>query len=105
MNHLKTNHLKRCGRIGLSGLLSGLTVGLLSGLVLAFGCESLPPDSPPTVVSEDPTDIPLPGVSPALRQQFLAGDAAFDAVFLDGDGLGPNYIRTSCGSCHAGAGK
>jgi CxxC motif-containing protein (DUF1111 family) len=105
MNHLKMNHLKRCGRIGLSGLLSGLTVGLLSGLVLAVGCESPPPDSPPTIVSEDPTDIPLPGVSPALRQQFLAGDAAFDAVFLDGDGLGPNYIRTSCGSCHAGAGK
>jgi CxxC motif-containing protein (DUF1111 family) len=78
--------------------------GLMGGVALAMGCES-PPNTPPMIISEDPTDIPIAGVSAELKQRFLDGDAAFDAVYLEADGLGPNYIRTSCGSCHEGAGK
>jgi CxxC motif-containing protein (DUF1111 family) len=57
------------------------------------------------VIAEDPTDIPIAGISADQKKLFFEGDAAFDAIYLEGDGLGPNYIRTACGSCHAAAGK
>ena len=37
---------------------------------------------------------------------FLRGDIAFnDEVFTTQTGLGPLFVATSCGSCHAGDGK
>lgn len=51
-------------------------------------------------------DGPVDGLSTAEKLQFLAGDAAFnDEVFFSGNGLGPYFVATSCGSCHAGDGK
>jgi CxxC motif-containing protein (DUF1111 family) len=58
-----------------------------------------------TVVGDDPTDVPLRGASSDLIDRFLVGDALFDAVFREPDGLGPLYIRTACGSCHEGAAR
>ena len=58
-----------------------------------------------TVVGDDPTDVPLRGSSRELTDRFLVGDALFDAVFRDPDGLGPLYIRTACASCHESAGR
>jgi CxxC motif-containing protein (DUF1111 family) len=56
--------------------------------------------------SEDvSSDAPLAALSAAWQEQFTAGDALFDNAFRESDGLGPVYIRSSCGACHAGAGR
>jgi CxxC motif-containing protein (DUF1111 family) len=40
------------------------------------------------------------------QRQFLSGDIAFnDEIFTVARGLGPIFVATSCGSCHAGDGK
>lgn len=89
----------------IQGLPYLLSVGLSGVLPLLAGCDPSDSQTPPKVIAEDPTDIPIAGVSAEQKKLFFEGDAAFDAVFLESDGLGPNYIRTSCGSCHAAAGK
>jgi CxxC motif-containing protein (DUF1111 family) len=51
-------------------------------------------------------DGPVEGLSEAENHLFLKGDAAFNTdVFTSGNGLGPLFVATSCGSCHAGDGK
>lgn len=51
-------------------------------------------------------DGPIEGLSYAENQQFLRGDVAFnDEIFTVEKGLGPTFVATSCGSCHAGDGK
>ncbi|MFT3770561.1 MAG: di-heme oxidoredictase family protein [Minicystis sp.] len=68
-----------------------------------MGCSSANPLAGVTIVGEDPTDIPLVGASAVEQARFAEGDALFDAVFREVDGLGPLYIRQACGSCHEGA--
>ncbi len=46
------------------------------------------------------TDVPLRGATAAEVARFREGDALFDGAFRDADGLGPLYVRTSCGACH-----
>ncbi len=51
-------------------------------------------------------DGPTDGLTNEEHRQFLAGDIAFnDEVFTSSTGLGPAFVATSCGSCHAGDGK
>jgi CxxC motif-containing protein (DUF1111 family) len=51
-------------------------------------------------------DGPVAGLSPSEHRRFLAGDAAFnEAVFTPATGLGPIFVASSCGTCHAGDGK
>ncbi len=51
-------------------------------------------------------DGPVEGLSEAENLRFLRGDVAFnDEVFTPATGLGPLFVATSCGSCHAGDGK
>lgn len=82
---------------------------LLVTLLVAPACSSETEASDPldglTIVGEDPTDIPLRGASEKLVSRFLTGDLLFDAVFREPDGLGPLYIRSACGSCHAAASR
>jgi CxxC motif-containing protein (DUF1111 family) len=47
------------------------------------------------------SDVPIDGLSSADVARFDDGDALFDLPFRPADGLGPLYIRTSCGACHA----
>lgn len=68
-------------------------------LVLA-GCGPLP-----MLRSDTSSDLPLQGVDDTWRAQFDEGDRLFDVPFREADGLGPLYIRQSCGSCHAGAAR
>lgn len=80
---------------------------LLLGLLLMFACrrivETLGPKAP---LEDQILDGPLEGLSTVQKQQFLAGDRAFnDEVFTSELGLGPYFVATSCGSCHAGDGK
>jgi CxxC motif-containing protein (DUF1111 family) len=60
---------------------------------------------PLTVVSDDPADLPIASASSDLVARFHDGDRIFDIVFREPDGLGPVYIRASCGSCHQDAGR
>jgi len=76
---------------------------LLCVVVLSAGCGDQRP--PLTVVSEDPSDVPLHAPTSAQRARFDTGDRLFDLVFRNADGLGPVYIRTSCSACHQGASR
>lgn len=46
------------------------------------------------------SDVPLDGLSDDEIRLFRKGDAVFELVFREPDGLGPLYIRSSCGACH-----
>ncbi|MEB2787077.1 di-heme oxidoredictase family protein [Algoriphagus persicinus] len=70
---------------------------------LAFACEQIIPGSP---ADNEILDGPLEDLTTAEQAQFLAGDLAFnEEVFTANNGLGPLFVATSCGSCHAGDGK
>jgi CxxC motif-containing protein (DUF1111 family) len=47
------------------------------------------------------SDVPIEGLDANEIRIFNAGDSLFELVFREPDGLGPNYIRTSCAVCHA----
>lgn len=52
------------------------------------------------VVREDASSHPIYGLSAEWQLRFDRGDALFDRVFFDAEGLGPVFIRAKCGSCH-----
>jgi CxxC motif-containing protein (DUF1111 family) len=73
---------------------------LLSAVI---SCQKLLPGAPP---DDAILDGPVAGLNGAEHAQFIAGDIAFnDEVFTTTSGLGPLFVATSCGSCHAGDGK
>lgn len=49
----------------------------------------------------DPFDVPIDGLDAQQLKIFFDGDDLFGVPLRDADGLGPLYIRTSCGGCHA----
>jgi CxxC motif-containing protein (DUF1111 family) len=59
----------------------------------------------PLAVSDDVSDAPLAGLNRFWSEQFSKGDRLFDNPFRPTDGLGPVYIKASCGGCHVGAGR
>lgn len=68
-------------------------------LLFATGCTKQPAEN-------EILDGPVDGLSGEQSARFLAGDRAFnDDVFTKETGLGPLFVSTSCGSCHAGDGK
>ncbi|WP_437910001.1 di-heme oxidoredictase family protein [Sorangium sp. So ce327] len=78
-------------------------------LVFNVGCGSeSAPDDPLagiTLIGDDLTDIPLHDASAEQVARFKDGDALFDFVFRERDGLGPLYIRAACAGCHDGAAR
>lgn len=76
-------------------------------LVIAVACKKITETIGPKAPADDQIlDGPIEGLSAMEKQQFIAGDVAFnDEVFFSGNGLGPYFVATSCGSCHAGDGK
>ena len=58
-----------------------------------------------TLIVPDLSGQPLTGIDPELRARFNDGDALFDQIFLDSQGLGPVYIRAACASCHSADGR
>lgn len=67
------------------------------------GCDKILPKAP---ADDELLDGPVEGLSNAQSRQFLKGDIAFnDQVFTSETGLGPLFVATSCGSCHAADGK
>lgn len=79
-------------------------VVLLVILVVAFqACSKLAPGTPP---ADQVLDGPLEGLTLEQNRRFVAGDAAFNnEIFTSITGLGPIFVASSCGSCHAGDGK
>ncbi len=81
---------------------STILIILLSWLCF-YSCEKLEPEAP---LENELLDGPLEGLTTAQSAQFLDGDIAFnDDIFTSHTGLGPIFVATSCGSCHAGDGK
>lgn len=72
-------------------------------ITFMIACQKLEPGAP----ADDATlDGPVENLTPAQNLQHLAGDAGFNGqVFTTATGLGPVFVATSCGSCHAGDGK
>jgi CxxC motif-containing protein (DUF1111 family) len=72
----------------------------LTGII---ACQKLLPGSP---ADDEILDGPVEGLTPEQNAVFLKGDIAFnDEVFTRATGLGPIFVATSCGTCHAGDGK
>lgn len=77
--------------------------GLVCLVATIVSCEKLLPKIP---ADDEILDGPVDGLSGEQRAIFLRGDVAFnDEVFTAATGLGPGFVATSCGSCHAGDGK
>lgn len=71
--------------------------------IISSSCDEIFPGAP---VNSEILDGPAEGLSYSEQNRFLAGDIAFnDEVFTPESGLGPMFVATSCGSCHAGDGK
>jgi CxxC motif-containing protein (DUF1111 family) len=58
-----------------------------------------------TLVHDDYSNRPLPKLADEWSARFNAGDKLFDHTYLESQGLGPVYIRSSCSSCHASDGR
>lgn len=77
-----------------------LVILLVAG---AIACEKMLPQAPP---DDELLDGPVEGLTGEQNIMFLRGDVAFnDEVFTRETGLGPGFVATSCGTCHAGDGK
>lgn len=76
----------------------------VAGLLLAIiACNKILPQSP---ADDEVLDGPLEGLTSQELAQFIRGDVAFnDDIFTAETGLGPVFVATSCGTCHAGDGK
>jgi CxxC motif-containing protein (DUF1111 family) len=76
---------------------------LLSIPLVICACEDLIPSAP---ANDALLDGPVEGLSDEENRRFLRGDVAFnDDIFTTETGLGPIFVATSCGGCHAGDGK
>lgn len=81
-----------------------LVLSFLTALMIIYiSCSKVLPGAP----EEDQIlDGPLDGLTSEQKRMFLRGDVAFnDEVFAKESGLGPIFVATSCGTCHAGDGK
>lgn len=80
-----------------------LVAALALLIVTVVACQKLLPSAP---ADDQLLDGPVEGLTPEQHAVFLRGDVAFnDEVFTKETGLGPLFVATSCGSCHAGDGK
>lgn len=87
----------------MSKRLSWLLVLVAAAITGSIACSKLMPKAP---ANDSVLDGPIDGLTPEQLAQFLRGDVAFnDEVFTPETGLGPYFVATSCGACHAGDGK
>ncbi|HYF32957.1 MAG TPA: di-heme oxidoredictase family protein [Chitinophagaceae bacterium] len=72
-------------------------------MVAALACDKMLPRAP---ADDEVLDGPIEGLTAQEKAQFIRGDVAFnDEIFTAETGLGPVFVATSCGTCHAGDGK
>lgn len=76
---------------------------LVAFVILYISCSKVLPGLPD---DDQVLDGPIDGLTADQKRMFLKGDVAFnDEVFTKESGLGPIFVATSCGTCHAGDGK
>src|SRR6185436_16719848 len=76
---------------------------IVSIILTIASCKKMAPGTPK---DDALLDGPVEGLTYAQHLVFLKGDVAFnDEIFTSEKGLGPYFVATSCGSCHAGDGK
>lgn len=76
---------------------------ILSLISVVMACEKILPQAPE---DDEILDGPIEGLTMEENRIFLRGDKAFnDEIFTPVTGLGPRFVATSCGTCHAGDGK
>lgn len=76
---------------------------LILGGILFYGCDTILPG---TIPGDETLDGMVDGLDASQIRMHTAGDIAFnDEIFTAEKGLGPYFVATSCGSCHAGDGK
>lgn len=80
------------------------TIGCIIAIIsLLVACEKILPKAP---AEDSLLDGPVEGLTAEQHIQFLRGDVAFnDDIFSKENRLGPLFVATSCGTCHAGDGK
>ena len=79
------------------------TIIIFGFLASVIACNKVLPGAPP---DDELLDGTVDGLTGEQNQIFLRGDIAFnDEVFTPATGLGPLFVATSCGTCHAGDGK
>lgn len=72
-------------------------------IMAALACDKMLPKAP---ADDEVLDGPLEGLTAQELAQFIRGDVAFnDEIFTAETGLGPVFVASSCGTCHAGDGK
>lgn len=77
--------------------------GLALFMIIYLSCSKVLPGAPE---DDQLLDGPVEGLTREQKKMFLKGDIAFnDEVFTKESGLGPIFVATSCGTCHAGDGK
>lgn len=70
---------------------------------ILISCQKILPPAP---ADNSLLDGPVEGLTGEQNARFIKGDKAFNNdVFTSATGLGPLFVATSCGSCHAGDGK
>jgi CxxC motif-containing protein (DUF1111 family) len=99
---LQRYHLDNMNKIKSFGLLASVLL-----FIIIVACQKITDGiTPKSPGSDEVLDGPVDGLSAIEKKQFLAGDASFNGeVFFASNGLGPFFVATSCGSCHAGDGK
>lgn len=80
-----------------------LALVVLAGYSAFLSCRKVEPALP---ADDAVLDGSVEGLTAAQKAQFLRGDRAFNQeIFTAATGLGPLFVATSCGACHAGDGK
>ncbi len=75
-------------------------------MLIIIGLQGCAAIEPPAPADDSLLDGPISGLSAEENRRFLAGDVGFnDEVFTRSTGLGPIFVASSCGTCHAGDGK
>lgn len=76
---------------------------LVTSAAIYLSCNKILPGAPQ---DDQILDGPMEGLTSEQKRMFLRGDIAFnDEIFTKETGLGPIFVATSCGTCHAGDGK
>lgn len=70
---------------------AGLGWGLVLVLSLLGACDT----APPPAIGE-----PLAGLSDAERARFVEGEALFNRIYDEAEGLGPLFNENQCSACH-----
>jgi CxxC motif-containing protein (DUF1111 family) len=93
-----------CFALGLAGC-DGEAERVGGAPTSAKGTASVAAASGKRRVNVDLPSLPLRGATEEERTRFKEGDALFEAVVRESDGLGPLYIRDACAACHAADGR